>query len=113
MARSPIRRQTGLKRPIEIPKKVATDVRKSADHVGVLGTVLSKELPKAVQVREVAQAIDQTGELEAKLSESAAKLVDVTKALKKEMAMRKVVSSKLKASESKVKKLTGKPRRTT
>lgn len=97
----------GLRGAHRKARAVKTEIQKASDHVGVIGTVLSQELPDAVQVGEVAQAIDQTAELEQKLAESAATLADVSAELGREISKRKKVTKELDKSRKRVKKLSG------
>ena len=91
-------------------KAVKEDVERASDHAGVIGAVLAQELPVAVQVGDVAQAIEQTEELEQKLAESAATLADVTAELGREIKRRRKVSKKLSKTEARVEKLAGEVR---
>ena len=62
------REQTGgLQVVHEKTKAVEDEIRRASDQVAVIGTVLAQQLPDDVQVGDVAQAIEQTEELEQKL----------------------------------------------
>ena len=87
-------------------KAVQVDVQTASDHVSVIGTVLATELPEEVQVGEVAQAIDQTTELEQKLAKSAATLAEVSVKLGREIRKRRKVSEELYKTRAQVKKLS-------
>ena len=89
---------------------VKKDIARASDHAAVIGTVLAQELPEAVQVGEVAQAIEQTEELEQKLAESAATLADVSAELGREIKKRRQVSKKLSKTQARVEKLAGEVR---
>ena len=85
---------------------VAADIQSAASQVGVIGTVLAQELPDELQVGEVAQALEQTEDLEHKLAESAETLADVTAALEHEIARRREADDKLKRSRAQVEELS-------
>lgn len=87
-------------------RAVEAQVLQASDHAGVIGTVLAQELPDDVQVGDVAQAIEQTGELEQKLAESAATLAEVSAELGREVRKRRKVSAELAKSEGRVAKRT-------
>lgn len=97
----------GLQETHRKTKAVKADIQNASDHVGVIGTVLAQELPNEVQVGEVAQAIEQTGELEQKLAESAATLADVSAELGREIKKRRKVTAKLNKTQARVEKLSG------
>ena len=84
---------------------VEAEIRRAADHAGVSGAVLAQELPDEIQVGEVAQAIEQTEELEQKLSQSAATLADVTAELGREIKKRRAVTKELDKSRAHVEQL--------
>lgn len=88
-------------------KAVEADIQRASDHAAVIGTVLAQELPGEVQVGEVAQAIEQTEELEQKLAESAATLADVSAELGREIKKRRKVTEKLNKSQARVSRLSG------
>ena len=67
----------------EKTQAVQADIERAADQAGVIGTVLAQEVPAAVQVGDVAAAIEQTGALEQKLADSAEALAEVTAELEK------------------------------
>lgn len=60
-----------LERTIDQAKAVAAEIRQAADNLAVVNTVLEEALPEHVQVGEVAQALDQSGQVEAKINRSA------------------------------------------
>jgi len=72
----------------------------------VIGTVLAQELPAEVQVGEVAQAIEQTEQLEQKLVESAATLAEVSAELGREIIKCQEVTEKLNKSQARVDELS-------
>ena len=84
---------------------VEAEIRRAADHAGVIGAVLAQELPDEIQVGEVAQAIEQTEELEQKLAQSAATLADVTAELGREIKKRREVTKELDKSRAHVEQL--------
>lgn len=94
-----------LLKPLQKTEAVTADIEYAADHAMVIGTVLAQELPAAVQVGEVAQAIEQTGELQEKLAESAETLTEVSAELEQEIAKRRSVTKQLEASRAKVEAL--------
>jgi len=85
---------------------VAADVKRAAEDLLVVNTVLEQELPEELQVGDVAQAIEHTGHLEKKLSESAESLAEVHAALEDEIAKRKEVTAQRDASRALVDKLS-------
>lgn len=97
-----------LVKPLQKTEAVAADLKHASDHAMVIGTVLSQELPAQVQVGEVAQAIDQTGELKEKLAQSAETLTEVSAELVEEIVKRRKVSKQLETSRAKVDKLEAK-----
>ena len=96
----------GLRGAHQKARAVEAEIQNASDHVGVIGTVLTQELPAAVQVGEVAQAIAQTEELETKLAESASTLADVSAELGREIKKRKKVTEELDKTRKRVKKLS-------
>ncbi len=72
----------------------------------MIGTVLAQELPAEVQVGEVAQAIEQTEQLEQKLVESAATLAEVSAELGREIIKCQEVTEKLNKSQARVDELS-------
>jgi hypothetical protein len=84
---------------------VAADVQSASDDLLVINTVLEQELPDELQVGEVAQAIEHTGQLEKKLAESAESLAEVHAALKVEIEKRKAVTAERDAKQALVDKL--------
>lgn len=97
----------GLDEAQERMKAVEVEIRKASDHAAVLGTVLAQQLPDEVQVGEVAQAIEQTEDLEQQLAESAATLANVSAELGREIKKRRHVSEELDKSEARVARLAG------
>lgn len=95
-----------LQDTLEKTGAVAAEVQSAASQVGVIGTVLAHELPDELQVGEVAQALEQTEELEHKLAESAETLADVTAALEREIRKRHETDDKLEISRARVKELS-------
>ena len=96
-----------LQRAHKTAKTVEAEIQSAADHVGVIGAVLAHELPDEVQVGDVAQAIEQTENLEQQLAESAATLADVAAELGREIKKRREVTEKLHKSEARVARLSG------
>ena len=88
-------------------KAVKTEVQRAADHAAVIGIVLAQELPDDVQVGDVAQAIEQTEELEQKLADSATTLAEVSAELGREVKKRRKVTAELTKSRARVDKLSG------
>lgn len=84
---------TSLDRTLQKSEQVAADVQRAADNLAVVSTVLEQELPEEVQVGEVAQAIEHTSQLEAKLAKSAEKLAEVNAALSEEIEKRLEVTA--------------------
>ena len=84
---------------------VAADVQSASDDLLVINTVLEQELPDELQVGEVAQAIEHTGQLEKKLAESAESLAEVHAALKEEIEKRKAVTAERDARQAQVERL--------
>lgn len=66
--------QASLEQTIDKAKEVAAEIRQAADNLAVVNTVLEERLPDHVQVGEVAQALDQSVEVEKQLSESVDRL---------------------------------------
>jgi DNA repair ATPase RecN len=95
-----------LQGTLDATRAVTAEIQKASDQAAVIGTVLAKELPDEFQVADVAQAIEQTGELEQKLSDSADQLAEVSEALAQEIAKRQAVSKKLEASREEVERLS-------
>ena len=96
----------GLQETRKKTKAAEVDIQRAADHAGVIGTVLAQEIPDEVQVGDVAQAIEQTEELEHKLAESAATLAEVSVELGREVKKRRKVTAELTKSQARVDKLT-------
>ncbi|MBS0426286.1 MAG: hypothetical protein JSR41_03240 [Proteobacteria bacterium] len=66
--------QASLEQTIDKAKEVAAEIRQAADNLAVVNTVLEETLPDHVQVGEVAQALDQSVEVEKQLSDSVDRL---------------------------------------
>jgi len=81
--------ETPLHRTLTKNEEVAADVQDASDHLSVVTTVLEQELPDHVQVGEVAQALEQAGELEKQLARSAQALAEVNEALASEIEKHK------------------------
>ena len=105
MATSVVAHGDDLLKPLQKTEAVTADLEYAADHAMVIGTVLAKELPVDVQVGEVAQAIEQTGELKDKLAESAETLTEVSAELEQEITKRRAVARQLEASRAQVEAL--------
>jgi methyl-accepting chemotaxis protein len=84
---------TSLDETLEKSEQVAADVQRASDNLAIVSTVLEQELPEEVQVGEVAQAIEQTSQLEEKLAKSAEKLAEVNAALSEEIEKRLEVTA--------------------
>lgn len=91
-----------LLKPLQKTEEVIADLESASDHAMVIGTVLEKELPAEVQVGDVAQAIEQTGDLKQQLAESAETLTEVSAELVEEIVKRRQVSKQLEASRAQV-----------
>lgn len=77
--------KASLERTLAKGKSVAADVQSASDDLAVVNTVLEQELPDNVQVGEVAQAIEHTGQLEKRLADSAKQLAEANAALAEEI----------------------------
>ena len=97
-----------LQQPLAKTQAVTADLKSASDHAMVIGTVLTKNLPTQVKVGEVAQAIEQTEELQEKLAESAETLTEVSAELKQEIAKSREVAAQLEATRAKVEQLKDK-----
>lgn len=69
--------QASLEKTIDKAKEVAAEIRQAADNLAVVNTVLEQRLPDEVQVGDVAQALDQSAEVEKQLSDSVDRLQKV------------------------------------
>ena len=78
-----------LDRAIDRAKEVAAEIQEAADNLAVVNTVLQDQIPDAIQVGEVAQALDQSGEVEKAISRSAETLDTVNAELDKAAAARR------------------------
>ena len=105
MATSVVARGDDLLKPLQQTEAVTADLEHAADQAMVIGAVLAKELPVDVQVGEVAQAIEQTGELKEQLAHSAETLTEVSAELEQEIAKRRTVGKLLEASRAQVEAL--------
>ncbi len=97
----------GLEKTHDKAKAVEAQIVRASDHASVIGAVLAQELPDELQVGDVAQAIEQTDDLEHKLAESAATLADVSAELVREIKKRRHVTEKLSKSQARVERLSG------
>ncbi len=97
----------GLEKAHEKTKAVDAEIVRASDQAGVIGAVLAQELPGELQVGDVAQAIEQTEDLEQKLAESAAALADVSAELRREIKKRRQVTEKLNKSQARVGRMSG------
>ncbi|AGU49920.1 hypothetical protein VAPA_1c28240 [Variovorax paradoxus B4] len=102
--------KTSLDKTLKKSEEVAADVQRASDNLAVVNTVLEQELPDEVQVGEVAQAIEQTGQLEEKLAKSAEKLAEVNAALSKEIEKRREVTAERDESQALAEELKAKIR---
>ena len=84
----PDRATTPLDQTLDKTEAVAAEVQRASDDLAVINTVLEQELPDDVQVGDVAQAIEHTGQLEKKLAESAEALAEVSATLAQEIEKR-------------------------
>ncbi len=84
---------------------VADEVQRAAQDLSIVSTVLEQELPDAIQVGEVAQAIAHTSELEEKLAQSAETLAEVNAAPATEIEKRIEVTEQRDESIALAKKL--------
>ena len=98
----------GLQETRKKTKAAEADIQRAADHAGVIGTVLAQEIPYEVLVGDVAQAIEQTEELEHKLAESATTLAEVSAELGREIKKRRQVTAELDKTRAHVDKLSQK-----
>ena len=96
---------SGLQEPLEKTEAVTAEIERAANHALVIGTVLAHEIPAELQVGEVAQAIEQTEDLEQQLAESAEKLADVSASLEQEIAKRRAVTRELTQTREQVEQL--------
>lgn len=96
----------GLEAMRQKTKAVKVEIEQASDHAAVIGTVLAQELPEELQVGEVAQAIEQTENLEQRLAQSAESLADVTAELQREIEKRHAVSDELTASRAHAERLS-------
>ena len=60
-----------LESAIERAKEVAAEIQQAADNLAVVNTVLQDQIPDEIQVGEVAQALDQSDEVEKTITRSA------------------------------------------
>ena len=94
------RGKTSLDKTLQKSEEVAADVQRASDNLAIVSTVLEQELPEEVQVGEVAQAIEQTSQLEEKLAKSAEKLAEVNAALSEEIEKRLEVTAERDESQA-------------
>jgi hypothetical protein len=97
----------GLEGTHEKTKALEAEIVRASDQAGVIGAVLAHDLPGELQVGDVAQAIEQTEDLEHKLAESAAALADVSAELGREIKKRRHVTENLNKSQAQVERLSG------
>ena len=71
------------------------EVQRASDDLAIVHTVLEHELPSEIQVGEVAQALQHTGQLEEKLAQSAGELIEVNAVLAEEIEKRKNAEAQL------------------
>jgi hypothetical protein len=84
----PERAAAALDQTLQKTEAVAAEVQRASDDLAVINTVLEQELPDEMQVGDVAQAIEHTGQLEKKLAESAETLAEVNATLAEEIEKR-------------------------
>ena len=94
-----------LDRTLDTTKAVAAEVRRAAEDLAVVATVLEQELPEEVQVGDVALAIAHADELEKQLEASAAKLLEANDALEREIEKRTEITKQRDESETRVAQL--------
>ena len=75
-----------LEGAIDRARKVAADIQEAADSLAVVNTVLQDQLPAATQTGEVAQALEQSDEVEKSISTSARTLEAVNAEIEKATA---------------------------
>ena len=66
-----------LDRAIDKAKKVAAEIQQAADNLSIVNAVLQERIPREVQVGDVAQALDQSDEVEEIIDDSAKALEQV------------------------------------
>jgi hypothetical protein len=96
---------TSLEQTLEKTEAVAADVQRASDNLAVVNTVLEQGLPEEVQVGDVAQAIEQTSQLEEKLAKSAETLAEVNAALSEEIEKRLEVTAERDESQAEAEEL--------
>ena len=72
-----------LESAIDKAKEVAAEIQQAADNLAVANTVLQDQIPDEVQVGEVAQALDQSDQVEKTITKSAETLDQVNSELEK------------------------------
>ncbi len=75
-----------LESAIDKAKEVAAEIQQAADNLAVVNTVLQDQIPDAIQVGEVAQALDQSEAVESLITRSAETLDRVNSELEKAAA---------------------------
>lgn len=78
--------RTDLSEALKENKQVAEDIKSAADDLAVVHAVLEKELPEEAMNDDAVQAVEQTQEIEKRLSKSAKKLDAVNRRLHRETA---------------------------
>lgn len=102
------RASASLDQTLDKTEAVAADVQRASDNLAVINTVLEQELPDDIQVGEVAQAIEHTGQLEKKLAQSAETLAEVNAALTQEIERRVEVTAERDENQAMIDKLNTK-----
>ncbi len=77
-----------LQNTLEKTEAVTAVIERASHQLSVVNTVLEQNLPPELQVGDVAQAINQTEQLEKKLSRSVEALTEVSAALEAELKKR-------------------------
>ena len=93
---------TPLARALEQNEAATDAVQKSVDDLMVINAVLKQEIPKHVQVGDVAQALQKTDELEVKIQDTAQELALVNEALSHEIAERGELEDELRETKAKL-----------
>lgn len=83
--RSSTKKTAGLAKALKENKEATQAVERAADDLAVVHAVLDSELPKEVVSSDVDRAVEQTGELEKRLSASSEKLKKVNESLEQEL----------------------------
>lgn len=72
-----------LERAIDKAKEVAAEIAQAADNLAVANTVLQNQIPEEAQVGEVAQALEQSDQVEKLVTQSAQTLDKVHNEIEK------------------------------